>query len=108
MSPGFSAADFDKSVGVSGGDGFSFCHQPSSFLDNKPDESLFDFDSFADSPVSLVDTTQSLFDSSFASHDPITLPFESTDYYDANPFDLQTDSGATNMVSDESVLAAEM
>jgi hypothetical protein len=55
-----------------------------------------------------VDASQDFFNSSFMAQDNIINPYGLCDQIGAKHFDLQADSGATNFVSDETGLAAEV
>ncbi|OCL03799.1 hypothetical protein AOQ84DRAFT_347098 [Glonium stellatum] len=77
--------------------------------DENPVDNFFDLSEFPDAPESsLVDASQDFFNSSFMAQDPIINPYGLCDQIGAKHFDLQADSGATNFVSDETSLAAEV
>ncbi|KAF2191075.1 hypothetical protein K469DRAFT_558263 [Zopfia rhizophila CBS 207.26] len=81
--------------------GFDLFHPVQPVIDEeKPMDSLFDFDSF---PSGVVDQPDF-----FTSFDPISNPYGLSEPIGAKFFDLQADSGATALVSDETCLAAEV
>jgi transcriptional activator HAC1 len=97
-----------KLAGVPTVNDFPYSLQPSSLYDDKAHDIYFDFDQFPDpSESSLAEASQAFFNSSFITHDSVTNPYGLSDPNDAKLFDMQTDSGATAFVSDETCLAAE-
>lgn len=109
VSVGFQASLDYKPVNVSAVDGFPYSIQPPDLFDEIAVDHYFDLSEFPDSTESvLVDATQDFFNSSFITQDSLTNPYGLCDQLGAKHFDLQADSGATNFVSDETRLAAEV
>jgi len=90
-------------------DGFPYSLQPPDLYDENSVDNFFDLSEFPDATESsLVDASQDFFNSSFMAQDNIINPYGLCDQIGAKHFDLQADSGATNFVSDETGLAAEV
>jgi len=96
------ALDYPKTpAGVPALDGFPHSFEPSHTFDENAVSDFFDLSRFDE-----TETTQGFFNNSFVPQDSAN-PYGLGDSFDAKHFDLQTDSGATNLVSDETGLAAE-